>query len=959
MIEHNNSYFEKNLAVLEENHPAVFDIVSRQLDNALGIEVVEAQNKKLNLKVDISKSESVLIHDPSDPGKEADIFLSMVPENATGVVLMFGMGLGYSVIELLKRRKKIQHLVAFELNIPFFVQALRHMDLGSMLSDSRLIISLENPENLSNVMAPVSRALMLEDVHTLSLTTCFKANKAYEALSPAVADYISAFNAEGNTKLAHGRTFIENRLKHLTSMHHDRKLEDLDGKFKDFPALIVAAGPSLDKNIDQVQKAVGKAVIFCVDSALPVLLAKNIVPDFVTSIDFQELTWEKIAGVAANPACRNINLICTTWVTEFVPKRFLAKNVFWAYSRNALENWINSMMGGTISIGGAGTVAHLNFVSANLMGCNPIIFAGQDLAFSNRKGHSTNVVLSSDAWVKQQLETGHDILWVKGAVEEKVPTNRQMHGYRQTFERMIRESDNCVVNATEGGAFIDGAEHMSMAHAVEKYCKKEISVEIEDTGERVGLFSPVESALKEISKADRIVKKAEKISGPVHKKLMQLEKGTKRISSFADLPEALQKKISDLDACHKKADNMPLFSLFDEMTMEGLRQNEREQKAIAALEGSSENYFEWLLRSVLRIDKINKLRMKNLAWLKKQLTEIVGYYEKERSHLKKIKENIAAQKNIFDLAQLYFETGNFVLLDRLLAEYGRDRDEFSALDYYDGVLSLYHGAYETAETRFQKAVDNDEAYTERIIKGRKEISEYYWNQVRRYKGLSAGVRNPFLDRLLLKGLRIWPEHKGIIDELGQVIGKDLEKAKQVWENNETKQAESAGQQIRFWCEHLSEFSGLPENLGHDLLCNLYSSQGRLLMHEQDYENALAAYNKARSLAPEDPDIYISMADTCFSAEDFDRGVGYLKSAVDLNPGYGMYWNNMGDNLMQRGDYGSAILAFEQCFMALPETIDVLKKIGNCYTRLGNLEAAREALEQYKKRLIDSRRFGAD
>ena len=323
-----NIYFEKNIALLQKNHPEVFEIISGNQEHSEKTELVLAENQKPNLKVKLSGNEDMFIHDHQDPGIESETFLSLVQEQSTGVVLMFGMGLGYSVLELLRKRKKLQYMIIFELNVEFFIHAIQSMDLTELFMDKRVIICLDEPGDLSTVMAEANRALMLEDIHTLNLNSCFKVNPAYEKVSSLVFDYINAFNTEGATKTIHGKTFFENRLKHLTSMHHEKKLEDLAGRFKGIPALIIAAGPSLDKNIDQIAKAVGKSVIIAVDTVLPSLLNHGITPDFVTSIDYKELTYEKISGSASNPAAKQINLICTSWVTDAVPKKFPAKSVF-------------------------------------------------------------------------------------------------------------------------------------------------------------------------------------------------------------------------------------------------------------------------------------------------------------------------------------------------------------------------------------------------------------------------------------------------------------------------------------------------------------------------------------------------------------------------------------------------------------------------------------------------------
>ena len=232
-----------------------------------------------------------------------------------------------------------------------------------------------------------------------------------DLLASVVFDLVSEYNIEGATQSLHGKTFVENRLKHLTSMHHDNRLEQLAEKYKGVPALIIAAGPSLDKNIQEIKRAVGKAVLICVDTALPALFNHGITPDFVTSIDYNAPTYEKIADLALDPRSQGINLICTSWVATTVSKIFPARDIFWAFGETPFENWINRSLGGTMNIGGAGTVAHLNFLSAKILGCDPIIFVGQDLAYSYSKEHASQVVFTGTESMEKILE---DAVWVKG-----------------------------------------------------------------------------------------------------------------------------------------------------------------------------------------------------------------------------------------------------------------------------------------------------------------------------------------------------------------------------------------------------------------------------------------------------------------------------------------------------------------------------------------------------------------
>ncbi len=53
----------------------------------------------------------------------------------------------------------------------------------------------------------------------------------------------------------------------------------------DVPVIVVSAGPSLNKNIEDLKKAVGKACIIATDTAMKPLLNAGIVPDLFVIVD--------------------------------------------------------------------------------------------------------------------------------------------------------------------------------------------------------------------------------------------------------------------------------------------------------------------------------------------------------------------------------------------------------------------------------------------------------------------------------------------------------------------------------------------------------------------------------------------------------------------------------------------------------------------------------------------------
>ena len=77
---------------------------------------------------------------------------------------------------------------------------------------------------------------------------------------------------------------------------------------------------------------------------------------------------------------------------------------------------------------------------------------------------------------------------------------------------------------------------------------------------------------------------------------------------------------------------------------------------------------------------------------------------------------------------------------------------------------------------------------------------------------------------------------------------------------------------------------------------------------------------------------------------FGKGIELLGKAVALDKNTATLWEELGDSLSSSGNHENAIVAYEQYRNAMPEKIDILRKIGDSYLALGQLEAAKNAYE---------------
>lgn len=948
MVLEDESLLRKNLDALKKKHPKVWQIVSEQsVTWQNSAQIVYCESGKPNLHVcNNNAPDGILLYDQKNPRAEADLFLTRIEQASHGVALILGMGLGYSLLSLVKHRPNLRYIVVFELDPDVFLAALRAVDLCDAFEDSRVIISLGEVWDIDSVLMPAKRALMLEDIYTNRLTPCFQLNKGYHDLDSRIFDIINACNIDGATKSHHGRTFIENRLRHLTSMHHNRKLEDLKDRYKGVPAIIVAAGPSLDKNIDEIHNAVGKSVIIAVDTALPVLLNKGIKPDFFSSIDYNEPTYEKMAGVASKDIVKDINLICASWVACTVTKIFPAGNIFWAFGVNAFEKWLCSLMSGDLGITGAGTVAHLNFIAAKVMGCNPIVFVGQDLAYSYEREHADNVVFTGSESLGKKIK---DVIWVKGVEGGEVPTTRTLHGYRVLFEQWLKkEEDGTVINATEGGAWMEGAEHLPLADVIKKYCGQKV-VPVADKGQGLARVKPgLTAVLQKIKRVEKTVHRAKRLAVTVKKEIGKLQASKRGVYTFEMLPNKIRNMLVELDKCHNKLDGDSIWELFDEMTMSGLKQDERARMAIERLENSPEHYLEWLVKSVERTDGVNEIRNDNVLFFKAQIASLLEYHEKEKGLLARIDSKKGREDAIFSLAELYYDSGDYVLLHELLQTHQKDLPTSPKIHFYLGIILFLRCDYQKAQEHFDAAVGLDPAIFDKIQLKKKEMADFYykWSLTAPVNSLHQPEdQNGIYYRL--KGFRIFPEHTALIHEFQKLSGQAFKSIMERIEQDGISALPEFRECLRAWVEFIQNEQNASSCVNEKTAKSFYRLYGKLLIDGNQSEACYRLYKDGLNRFPKDPEFFLAIADTCFAANNFDEGIIYLKEAVSLDKNYATYWNNMGDNLQVKKDFYGAILAYKECYDALPENSILLKKIADCYAKLGNQKAADEITQKYE------------
>ncbi len=231
-----------------------------------------------------------------------------------------------------------------------------------------------------------------------------------------------------------------------------RGVAELKDLYKDKPAILVSTGPSLAKNIHHLIDLKDKAIIICVGQAIRPLLAYGIKIDFATTVDFGEVNYVHFKGLEdCQVPLVTINRTYAPLIKAYQGPKFVA-----ATPVPGFENMATGILTGKGSIEAGGSVAHLSFGLAKLLGCNPIIFIGQDLSLGETSHIALadaggEVLIGEDNLIrwkvsdqrchlskKNQLHSMGQTVFVEGYYGKYVTTNAGLASFLTVFEDMTK-----------------------------------------------------------------------------------------------------------------------------------------------------------------------------------------------------------------------------------------------------------------------------------------------------------------------------------------------------------------------------------------------------------------------------------------------------------------------------------------------------------------------------------------
>jgi hypothetical protein len=459
IIAANDTLFAKNFALLGKKVPALSKRLAG-LSVSERFEVHQARSGAPTLFY-CSDGQEVFLHSRYDPEQEAWRWAESLGGEWEMLVL-FGMGLGYHLlaVTLLYPGKRVILVEndARHLLLPFY-----YLDLAPLWQyDLTLVVS---PDAVAAAQQ-VSRILF----NNLGCTQLLKALPACQALYAAYwtdfqkefADQLTAYQSALVTIGAHRTQWWKNYSENFLEYLQAPGISSLFDRVAGVPAVIVAAGPSLEKNVHLLPALYDKALIVAAGSAIGPLTHYGIRPHLLLSCDPTVNNYNHFANFDGS----EIPLVFASSIYHKIVQEY--RGLKFSFSLNTMNDWPDRITGREKGILQSGaTVAVTCLDLAVRLGCDPIIFIGQDLAYSGMKTHA-----EGNFYARPVLD-GESELFLTEGNNGPVYTSKTLWTMKLHMENQINaiRQERRIINATEGGAVLRGAETMSFADVIEHYCR--------------------------------------------------------------------------------------------------------------------------------------------------------------------------------------------------------------------------------------------------------------------------------------------------------------------------------------------------------------------------------------------------------------------------------------------------------------------------------------------------------
>ncbi len=255
------------------------------------------------------------------------------------------------------------------------------------------------------------------------------------------------------------REFVQNFRLNCKNLRY--YVDELRPHFEGKNAVVVAAGPSLDKNIHLLRRLPEDVIIVATGTVYKLLVSMDIMPDYVVFLDSREGIYHQVDTLLSQQI--PIFVAATAYyrvAMEYQGPAYLVCQQGYeraeAYAKR--HGWDTYATGGSVS-----TIA-LDICMR--LGCEEIAFVGLDLSYTDERTHAQGTRKEARAELSKLKP-------MSGICGEQVYVSKAFQLNLEWIEKHVSDLSNVrckrVIDATEGGVLKRGLEVMPLEDVIKEW----------------------------------------------------------------------------------------------------------------------------------------------------------------------------------------------------------------------------------------------------------------------------------------------------------------------------------------------------------------------------------------------------------------------------------------------------------------------------------------------------------
>lgn len=437
----------------------------------------------------------VCLHNKLNPLAEAQEIFAQAENNPAAIQLIYGLGLGY-LFQVVSAGSQ-GAVILYEPDLNILKVAFTLVDFSKDIIKTNVYIA----DTLEKAGEYLYQKSNTKNTPLMLSTTAYRNldEKNFNELVESLQRMVGQFGLDLKYTRQKFYSLLRFEIRNIPYLLKEKPLTAIKDFYKGKTAVVVSAGPTLDRNIEAIKKYRDRIVLLVVGTAMRTLAKHGITPDFLSIIETYDSS-KQIEGLDLS----GVNFITEPFSNTNV-RKFEFKNTYSHVSANTPVNAFWSELAGVdmSEYFSKGTVSYTALNSARILGCSKIVLVGQDLAYiegqcyskdsaykdlecryseQNKKweitardfdkfvdaiSNSPDIEVRKKTAVNRLANLNSCLYYVRGIRGDMIPTESVYAAFIKPLTEFTEQfNDREYINTSLVGAQIDGFENMSLEEAL-------------------------------------------------------------------------------------------------------------------------------------------------------------------------------------------------------------------------------------------------------------------------------------------------------------------------------------------------------------------------------------------------------------------------------------------------------------------------------------------------------------